>query len=31
MGPDVYLELTQHGLPMRLLYEDARRVVVAKP
>lgn len=31
MGPDVYLELTQHGLPMRLLSEDARRVVVAKP
>jgi len=31
MGPDIYLELTQHGLPMRLLSEDARRVVVAKP
>jgi 4-amino-4-deoxy-L-arabinose transferase-like glycosyltransferase len=31
MGPDVYLELTQDGLPMRLLAEDSRRVIVAKP
>ena len=31
MGPDVYLELTQRGLPMRLLVEDSRRVIVAKP
>ena len=31
MGPDIYLELTQHGLPMRLLSKDARWVVVAKP
>ena len=31
MGPDVYLELTGRGLPMRLLSEDARRVIVSKP
>ena len=31
MGPDVYRTLTGRGLPMRLLYEDARRVIVSKP
>jgi len=31
MGPDVYRELTGRGLPMRLLSEDARRVIVSKP
>ena len=31
MGPDVYLELTGRGLPMRLLAADARRVIVSKP
>jgi 4-amino-4-deoxy-L-arabinose transferase-like glycosyltransferase len=31
MGPDVYQTLTARGLPMRLLYEDARRVIVSKP
>jgi len=31
MSPDVYVELTQGGLPMRLLVQDARRVIVAKP
>ena len=31
MGPDTYRELTGHGLPMRLLAEDARRVIVSKP
>ena len=31
MGPDMYLDLTGRGLPMRLLYEDARRVIVSKP
>ena len=31
MGPDVYQELAGRGLPMRLLYEDARRVIVSKP
>jgi hypothetical protein len=31
MGPDVYDELKGRGLPMRLLAEDARRVIVSKP
>ncbi len=31
MGPDVYRELTGRGLPMRLLAEDARRVIVSRP
>ncbi|MBI3529477.1 MAG: glycosyltransferase family 39 protein [Betaproteobacteria bacterium] len=31
MGPDIYRELTGRGLPMRLLAEDARRVIVSKP
>jgi 4-amino-4-deoxy-L-arabinose transferase-like glycosyltransferase len=31
MGPDVYQELVGRGLPMRLLSEDARRVIVSKP
>jgi 4-amino-4-deoxy-L-arabinose transferase-like glycosyltransferase len=31
MGPDVYRDLQRSGLPMRLLAEDARRVIVAKP
>jgi 4-amino-4-deoxy-L-arabinose transferase-like glycosyltransferase len=31
MGPDIYRELTGRGLPMRLLSEDARRVIVSKP
>lgn len=31
MGPDVYRELLARGLPMRLLSEDARRVIVSKP
>jgi len=31
MGPDVYRELSGRGLPMRLLSEDARRVIVSKP
>jgi 4-amino-4-deoxy-L-arabinose transferase-like glycosyltransferase len=30
MGPDVYEELAGRALPMRLLYEDARRVIVSK-
>ena len=30
MGPDVYRTLTGRGLPMRLIYEDARRVIVSK-
>ena len=30
MGPDVYRELVERALPMRLLYEDARRVIVSK-
>jgi len=30
MGPDVYRELTGHALPMRLLYADARRVIVSR-
>jgi 4-amino-4-deoxy-L-arabinose transferase-like glycosyltransferase len=31
MGPDIYRELTGRGLPMHLLAEDARRVIVSKP
>ena len=31
MGPDVYRELTELALPMRLLAQDARRVIVSKP
>jgi len=31
MGPDVYRELMGRGLPMHLLAEDARRVIVTKP
>ena len=31
MGPDLYREMTRRGLPMRLLAEDARRVIVVKP
>jgi 4-amino-4-deoxy-L-arabinose transferase-like glycosyltransferase len=31
MGPDTYGTLTGRGLPMRRLYEDARRVIVSKP
>ena len=31
MGPDVYLELTRRGLPMRVLSEDSRWVFVTKP
>ncbi len=31
MGPDIYAELTRRELPMRLLAEDARRVIVSKP
>ena len=31
MGPDIYRELTGRALPMRLLTEDARRVIVSKP
>jgi 4-amino-4-deoxy-L-arabinose transferase-like glycosyltransferase len=31
MGPDVYRDLKRSGLPMRLLSEDSRRVIVAKP
>lgn len=31
MGPDLYQEMTKRGLPMRLLAEDARRVIVIKP
>ena len=31
MGPDVYRLLAERGLPMRLLSEDARRVIVSKP
>jgi 4-amino-4-deoxy-L-arabinose transferase-like glycosyltransferase len=31
MGPDVYRELKRSGLPMRLLSEDSRRVLVARP
>jgi 4-amino-4-deoxy-L-arabinose transferase-like glycosyltransferase len=31
MGPDIYRELAGRGLPMRLLAEDARRVIVSKP
>jgi 4-amino-4-deoxy-L-arabinose transferase-like glycosyltransferase len=31
IGPDVYRELAGRGLPMRLLAEDARRVIVSKP
>ncbi|MFL6579800.1 MAG: phospholipid carrier-dependent glycosyltransferase [Burkholderiales bacterium] len=30
MGPDVYRDLSERALPMRLLYEDARRVIVSK-
>ena len=30
MGPDIYRELTERGLPMRLLAQDARRVIVSK-
>ncbi|HVY06395.1 MAG TPA: glycosyltransferase family 39 protein [Burkholderiales bacterium] len=30
MGPDVYRDLAQQGLPMRLLYQDSRRVIVAR-
>jgi 4-amino-4-deoxy-L-arabinose transferase-like glycosyltransferase len=31
MGPDVYRELSARGLPMHLLFGDARRVIVSKP
>jgi 4-amino-4-deoxy-L-arabinose transferase-like glycosyltransferase len=31
MRPDVYEEMRQRQLPMRLVYEDARRKVVVKP
>ncbi len=31
MGPDVYRELAGRGLPMHLLAEDTRRVIVSKP
>jgi len=31
MGPDMYRNLTSRGLPMRLLSQDARRVIVSKP
>ncbi len=31
MGPDVYRELAEKGLPMQLLSEDSRRIIVAKP
>ena len=31
MGPDLYRELTRGGLPMRVLAEDWRRVIVSKP
>jgi 4-amino-4-deoxy-L-arabinose transferase-like glycosyltransferase len=31
VGPDLYRELTGRRLPMRLLAEDARRVIVSKP
>jgi 4-amino-4-deoxy-L-arabinose transferase-like glycosyltransferase len=31
MGPDVYRELAAQGLPMRLISEDPRRVIVSKP
>ncbi len=31
MGPDMYREFSARGLPMALLYQDARRVIVAKP
>jgi hypothetical protein len=31
MGPDMYRKFSARGLPMTLLYQDARRVIVAKP
>ncbi len=31
MGPDIHRELTGRGLPMRLLAEGARHVIVSKP
>lgn len=31
MGPDTYDELSRRGLPMRVVYRDVRRLVVAKP
>jgi len=31
MGPDIYRELADRGLPLRVLAEDARRVIVSKP
>ena len=31
MGTDTYTELKQRGLPMKVVYQDPRRLVVAKP
>lgn len=31
MAPDVWQELQQRGVPMRIVYRDPRRVVVVKP
>jgi 4-amino-4-deoxy-L-arabinose transferase-like glycosyltransferase len=31
MGPDTYAELQGRGLPMRVVFEDPRRLVVVKP
>ena len=31
MGPASWVELQQRGVPMRIVYQDARRVMVVKP